>query len=63
MFCVYANIHVCVGTYRGQRHWIPLEGELQVVVSCLSLVLGTELWSSVRAVHALNYGATTESSL
>jgi hypothetical protein len=36
----------------------PLEVKLQVG-NCLISVLGTELKSSARAVHALNYGAPT----
>jgi hypothetical protein len=33
----------------------PLDLELQEVVSCLTWVLGTELWSSARAVRGLKH--------
>ena len=58
--CVFVcgYVHVSADALRGQRHWIPLEVELQVVVSCLSLVLGTELWSSVRAICVLSHLAS-----
>jgi hypothetical protein len=40
---------------RGQKRVLgPLEQDCQVVVSCLMWVLGTELWSSVRATSSLN---------
>jgi hypothetical protein len=45
---------VCVCTYRGQRHRVPLELELQAVVSCAAWVLGTELGSSGGAARALH---------
>ena len=59
--CVFVcgYVHVSADALRGQRHWIPLEVELQVVVSCLSLVLGTELWSSVRAICVLSHLASS----
>lgn len=39
---------------RDQRCWIPLEAELQVVVSCLMRVLEPQLWPSGRAARACN---------
>lgn len=50
--CMYA--YLCAGTPRGQRCWILLELELQVVVSHPVWVLGTTLESSVQAICALN---------
>lgn len=32
--CVYWYLHVSTNAYRGQRHWIPLELELQTAVRC-----------------------------
>jgi len=45
---------MCVGDCGSQKTRLdPLELELQIVVSCLMLVLGTEL-SSLRAVNAFS---------
>ena len=47
---------VCPGTNRGQKRMLdPLELELQEVMSCLTWVLETELWPSVRATSALSH--------
>lgn len=43
--------HVSADVHKeGQRHWTALELESREVVSCLTWVLGPELWSSARAV-------------
>jgi hypothetical protein len=52
--CEY--VHLCVATSEVQkRSSDPLEIELQVVVSHLTWVLGTELRSSGRTVCSFNY--------
>lgn len=50
-------MYMWVQMYRSQRCRIPLELELQVVVSHLVWVLGIKLRSCGRAVHAPNFGA------
>ena len=52
--CVYMCVGMCVsaGTPGGQRHWVSLEMELQVIVDHLQWVLGTGFWSSVRTIHS-----------
>jgi len=47
--CVYVEIYA--GEY---RHQTPLEQDLQVAVSYLARVLGSQLGFSARAVSALN---------
>lgn len=54
--CTWVQIH------RSQRCRIPLELELQVVVSHLVWVLGIKLRSRGRAVHAPNFGAVSLAS-
>ena len=50
--CIY--VHAC-GTYRGQKRISdPLELELQVVMSCLIWVQGTEIKPSGRASSILD---------
>lgn len=44
-------MEICAGEY---RHQTPLEQDLQVAVSYLARVLGSQLRSSARAVRALN---------
>lgn len=46
-------MHVCAYAHGGQR--CQLELAIQAVVSLLTLVLETELWSSETAVQALNH--------
>lgn len=64
-FIMFYYVYVCfwggVWTCECWRPWSPdISGppdvELQEVVSCPSWVLGTELWSFIRAVPALNHG-------
>lgn len=47
-------VHPSSDVCRGQWHWIPLELELQVVVSCPTWVLGVKLRSLARVIHAPN---------
>lgn len=48
--------HLCVGAHRGQKRLlIPLELELQAVMSLPLWMFGTKLWSSVRTATALNH--------
>lgn len=57
---LHVYIHVCMGSYGGQKGVSDsLEPELQVVVTCPVLVLGTELGSSSRTQGFLS----TESPL
>lgn len=44
----------CGGLASQKRALDPLKLELQVVVSCPTSLLGTELMSSARAANALN---------
>lgn len=59
---VYAHVSVCerllvrADTHEGQRRRIALELELQMIVSCLKWVLGTEIHSPARMVHPLPLG-------
>lgn len=47
---------MCAGTHGGQKRALDsLEWEIQIVVSCLMEVLGTELRVFRRAVSALNH--------
>lgn len=51
---VYGSADVNTDTCRGWNRTLdPLELKLQVVVSCLTWVLGTKLRFSVRSVHTL----------
>lgn len=54
--CTWVQMH------RSQRCRIPLELELQVVLSHLVWVLGIKLRSRGRAVHASNFGAISLAS-
>lgn len=47
--------HMCVYAYGRQKVWESLELELQVVMSHLMWVLGTELWPSKRAASPFNF--------
>lgn len=47
-------MHVSSGTQGGQSVRSPGAGVISGFLSCLKLVLTTELSSSVRAVHAFN---------
>lgn len=52
--CVYVYKHIHVGTKGDKRKILnPLVLELQMFVSNLTWVLGTEFWSSARAASAL----------
>lgn len=54
---IYENVyaHTCVSNYRGQKGAPDLPDlELQVVISCLMWVLGTEFGFSERVTSALN---------
>lgn len=48
-------MHMCAGTCYSQRMFDFLELVVQVVGSCLMLMLGIELGSSKRAAIALNH--------
>lgn len=48
-------MHICTGTCYSQRMFDFLELVVQVVGSCLMLMLGIELGSSKRAAIALNH--------
>lgn len=52
--CACEYVHRSAGTFRYQRHWIPLELTLQVVVSDPLWELGAKLRYSGRAVCDLN---------
>lgn len=54
--CVYiwVRAHECWFS-RGQRFWIPLELELQMVGFCLMWVLGVRYKPSERVAHALHF--------
>lgn len=43
-----------IGAPEGQRHWIPLELDLRVIVSHTTWMLGTQLGSSTRAACMFN---------
>lgn len=60
MSCVCVNVCNVVPTEARKGSWIPLQLELQKVISCPLWVLGTELRSPERAVCALKL--TTEPS-
>lgn len=47
-------VHMSVGANRDQRCWLSLELEFQATVSHVVWVLGIELRSSGRIVHALD---------
>lgn len=51
--CEY--MHMCADACCSQRMFDSLELAVQVVGSCLTLMLGTELGSSERAAIALNH--------
>ena len=51
---VFVCVQLCEGTRVCQKHWIPVDKDLQAVVSLLGWVLGIELYSSEKAVHSLN---------
>lgn len=50
--CWYGQVSASV--HGSKRHWIPLQLELLMVVSCPTWVLGIKLPPSARAAHALN---------
>lgn len=52
-----------VGVHRDWRHRIPLELELVVVVSLMTMVLGTKFGSSGRAICVLNHQAISSSPI
>lgn len=50
--CLVSEYHMCVSARGGQGgDWVPLELELELVVSHLTWVLGPELWSSAGALN------------
>lgn len=49
------DMHMSAGALRVQRYHITLKLESQVVVGCLMWVLGIKIWSSARALTALNH--------
>lgn len=52
---LWGYMHMIAAVSRGQERALnPLVIELQVVVSFLLWVLGTYIYSSVKAIHALN---------
>lgn len=65
ILCVYVCVGVCKCMHECKCLPRPEEGvgsqelELQVVVSQPVWLLGTELWSSIRAACALKHGATS----
>lgn len=64
LLCVCVCMHVCGGTHRGQKSMPgPSKLELQVAVNLLMWVMGTEQWSSKRAIHALNCWAMSPASV
>ena len=56
-FMFYFNLYIYVGmcvnadVLKVQRCLMPLELKVRAVVDCLMWVLGTELRSSIKAVH------------
>lgn len=54
---VWECMQVITGVQGGQRHQIPLELDLQVVMTCPLWVLGPTLGSSERMINTLNHGA------
>lgn len=52
---VYGFVHLSAGAHGGRRHYITLELELQVFMSCLTWVLETEFRPFARVVFALNH--------
>jgi hypothetical protein len=59
----FGYLHRSAGMHRSLSCHMPQDLELQVVVSLLTWVLGIALWSTVRAVHALNHWAIRLSCL
>lgn len=59
--CMSVSAHmyvICVGDLKAKRgSQVPLALKLQMAVSCLMWVLGTELSSSGRVLSVLNYNA------
>lgn len=51
---VSVSVHVSAGTLKDHRCWVPLDLELQALVSCLVWVLRTKLRSSGRAASDLD---------
>ena len=51
---VSTYVHLSVGANRGQKSWMHLKQEFQVVVSHLTWVLGIKHRSSGGVVHVLN---------
>ena len=49
--CMCACMHMHACSHKGQRRWIPLELELQAVVSYLAWMLGTKCQSSGKAAE------------
>lgn len=54
---VYGCVHMCIGTPRDQKCWIPLEQKLQRVVICPTLVLGTGFGFFGSAANTVNHQA------
>lgn len=53
--CVCVYVHACAGAWGGQKRAPDsLKLEVQVVVSCLTSVLGTNFTFSAREVYTLN---------